>query len=507
MDAAHTRFTFWCGDYSPLHGPVTPGSHSVCACAPKLLSGFVNLTVYSPRGCCAVCAPSATFLCDAYDREHAQLHPRTARECCHPSAPPLSLSPVTTSLISFILHYFSLRALCWRCPVLTPHTPHTQTYVDTASFLSRFPFCKALSFALSSSPRRSLPALLHCTHTHTHTHTHTCEGALSFLAPLIPLQPRCSDIPRMMPSDAMSASTSTSTPFVYVNGDRLSLMEDYRLPLYQYFPEGTKLFDPMHVPPREVPLSTSSDETGVTLPKLLPNAQYHAFFKDPRTGSLYATATKYICIYVSHLPFNTTPEMLGRYFETFDMVKEADVFPGQNVNCNGRGWVILQDPSKLLIIPRVLQFYGKQFIYTELSDREPAREKIYHMLSEPLLPPPPPPRAHIISHRMDPPPPPPPLQLQHNPNVPAPRSSIMAERRLPPAALTPIGGGLDYDGPTLPAPRSQQRLQAYTALAPTGSSSSSPSSNNSGRCFAARQRRFQNAGCSNLHHVYHREGR
>ncbi|TPP49000.1 hypothetical protein CGC20_27095 [Leishmania donovani] len=225
-----------------------------------------------------------------------------------------------------------------------------------------------------------------------------------------------------MPSDAVSASASTPTPFVYVNGDRLSLMEDYRLPLYQYFPEGTKLFDPTHVPPREVPLSTSADETGVTLPKLLPNAQYHAFFKDPRTGSLYATATKYVCIYVSHLPFNTTPEMLGRYFETFDMVKEADVFPGQNVNCNGRGWVILQDPSKLLIIPRVLQFYGKQFIFTELSD--------------------------------------------------PPRSSIMVERRLPPAALTPIGGGLDYDGPTLPAPRSQQRLQASAVVASTGSSSS-----------------------------------
>lgn len=278
----------------------------------------------------------------------------------------------------------------------------------------------------------------------------------------------------MMSSDAVSASASTATPFVYVNGDRLPLMEDYRLPLYQYFPEGTKLFDPTHVPPHEVPLSTLADEMGVTLPKLLPNAQYHAFFKDPRTGSLYATATKYVCIYVSHLPFNTTPEMLGRYFETFDMVKEADVFPGQNVNCNGRGWVILQDPSKLLIIPRVLQFYGKQFIYTELSDREPAREKIYHMLSEPVLPPPPPPpRAHIIPHRIDvPPPPPPPLPPQHNPNVPAPRSSIMVERRLPPAALTPIGGGLDYDGPTLPAPRSQQRLQASTTLAPTGSSSS-----------------------------------
>ncbi|KAG5477419.1 hypothetical protein CUR178_05122 [Leishmania enriettii] len=277
----------------------------------------------------------------------------------------------------------------------------------------------------------------------------------------------------MMSSDAGSTSASTHTPFVYVNGERLTLMEDYRLPLYQYFPEGTKLFDPTHVPPREVPLSTSVDEAGVTLRKLRPNAQYHAFFKDPRTGSLYATATQYVCHYVSNLPFNTTPEMLGRYFETFDMVKEADVFPGRNVNCNGRGWVILQDPSKLLIIPRVLQFYGKQFIYTELSDREPAREKLYHTLSEPVLPPPPPPpRVHIMPHRIDlpppPPPPPPPLAPQHSPNVPAPRSSITTDRRPPPHALTPIGGGPEYDGPALPAPRSQQRLQASTALsAPT----------------------------------------
>ncbi|CAJ1027153.1 hypothetical protein, conserved [Leishmania shawi] len=285
-----------------------------------------------------------------------------------------------------------------------------------------------------------------------------------------------------MSIDAGLTSASAPTSFVYVNGDRLSLMEDYRLPLYQYFPEGTKLFDPTHVPPREVPLSTSVDETGVTLPKLLPNAQYHAFFKDPRTGSLYATATKYVCLYVSRLPFNTTPEMLGRYFEAFDMVKEADVFPGQNVHCNGRGWVILQDPSKLLIIPRVLQFYGKQLIYTELSDREPARENLYHLFSEPVLPPPPPPppRAHTIPHRIDAPsPPPPPMPPQHNPNVPAPRSSVMMERRPQPAALTPIGGGIEYDSPVLPAPRSQQRLQASTApsaattLAPTGSSSSS----------------------------------
>ncbi|KAG5476892.1 hypothetical protein LSCM1_05224 [Leishmania martiniquensis] len=273
----------------------------------------------------------------------------------------------------------------------------------------------------------------------------------------------------MISSDAGSTSASTHAPFVYVNGDRLLLMEDYRLPLYQYFPEGTKLFDSTHVPPREVPLSTSVEEAGVTLPKLRPNAQYHAFFKDPRTGSLYATATKYVCIYVSNLPFNTTPEMLGRYFETFDMVKEADVFPCQHVNCNGRGWVILQDPSKLLIIPRVLQFYGKHFIYTELSDREPAREKLYHMLSEAILPPPPP-RAHMMPHRIDappPPPPPPPPAPQHSPNVPAPRSSIMADRRPPPAALTPIGGGPEYDGPALPAPRSQQRFQASSTLSTT----------------------------------------
>ncbi|KPA79424.1 hypothetical protein ABB37_05265 [Leptomonas pyrrhocoris] len=287
-----------------------------------------------------------------------------------------------------------------------------------------------------------------------------------------------------MSTESSSATPApASTPFVYVNGDKLHLMEDYRLPLYQYFPEGTKLFDPTYTPPREIPLSSSTEEAGVTLLKLQPNAQYHAFFKDPRTGALYAAATKYVCLYVSHLPFNTTTEMLGRYFETFDMVKAADVFPGPKVSCNGRGWVILQDPSKLLLIPRVLQFYGKHFIYTELSDREPSWEKLYSMVPETAPPPPPPPpppplpRTHSLPHRMDASPPPMPPPPPHNPNVPAPRSSLLAERRALPAALTPIGSTPDYEGPALPAPRSQQRLQRVPA---TGQQSVSTAGSGSG---------------------------
>lgn len=177
-----------------------------------------------------------------------------------------------------------------------------------------------------------------------------------------------------------SVRTATSSPpqadsgtaHVFVNGERHPLLEDFRLALPPTFPEGTVLFDPSYVPARRVPLGTSGDELGVTRRKLLPNGHYHAFFEDSTSGALYPFSRGSACVYVMNLPFNTTPEMLGHFFESFGKLALANVEHGRTTPCNGHGWVQMLKPEIALEVPRVMEFFPKHYIYTELSDRDPA---------------------------------------------------------------------------------------------------------------------------------------
>ncbi|RNF21154.1 uncharacterized protein Tco025E_03597 [Trypanosoma conorhini] len=166
--------------------------------------------------------------------------------------------------------------------------------------------------------------------------------------------------------------------FVYVNGEKMSLLEDGRLALYQRFPAGSVLYDPSDLPPREVPFSTDAAECGVTACKLVPYSHYEVYLPDPATGDLHAVTGENVCVYVTNLPPNTTAEMLGRYFEAFDMVAEADVFTTPSGACTGRGWVVFQNPSKLLLVHPVLEFFPRVFIYTSLSDKIPPRTILQH---------------------------------------------------------------------------------------------------------------------------------
>ncbi|EAN98710.1 hypothetical protein TcCL_ESM02423 [Trypanosoma cruzi] len=161
--------------------------------------------------------------------------------------------------------------------------------------------------------------------------------------------------------------------FVYVNGEKMGLLEDGRLALYQRFPVGSVLYDPSELPPREVPISADAADYGVTACKLIPYGHYEAYIPEPTTGDLHPMTSENVCVYVTNLPPNTTAEMLGRYFEAFDMVAEADVFTAPSGECTGRGWVVFQDPSKLLMVPPVLEFFPRLFIYTSLSDKIPTR--------------------------------------------------------------------------------------------------------------------------------------
>lgn len=167
---------------------------------------------------------------------------------------------------------------------------------------------------------------------------------------------------------------SGNTQFVYVNGEMMSLLEDGRLALYQRFPVGSLLYDPSDLPPREVPLSTAASEHGITACRLVPNGHYEAYLPDFLTGDLHPLTGESVCVYVTGLPPNTTAEMLGRFFETFDMVAEADVFRTVSGACTGRGWVVLQDPSKLYMVPPVMEFFPRVFIRTALSDKVPMRK-------------------------------------------------------------------------------------------------------------------------------------
>ncbi|CCW63452.1 unnamed protein product [Phytomonas sp. EM1] len=214
-------------------------------------------------------------------------------------------------------------------------------------------------------------------------------------------------------------------------------MDDYRFPLYYYFPEGTVLFDPSYIPPMRVPLGTASQNLGVTLRKLLPFGSYEAYYEDSTTGALHLKSMKYVCLYVDNLPDSTTPEVLGRFFETFDLVKEANVFRGWDGRCNGRGWVMFEDPSKLLLVPRVLEFFAGRIIYTALSDREPTPTRRH-----PLITPPPrekatPPAAERFVALPEAP------KRPLNSNLPLPRSRSSAVT--PPSPSNPQG---DASAPT-----------------------------------------------------------
>lgn len=240
-------------------------------------------------------------------------------------------------------------------------------------------------------------------------------------------------------SDAVASTADSSPLFVYINGEKRALLDDYRLALYQYFPAGTALFDPSYVPSRRIPLVTSGEEFGFTRRKLLPTGHYEAYFEDSDSGALFPIGRQnYTCVYVTGLPPNTTAERLGRFFETFDHIKAADVFRGANAPCSGRGYAVLHDTTKLALVPRVMQFYSSDLIYTELSDRDPEETRIFGPLPMPA------PAPNGSPAPLGP------------PDTPGPRGGAQWQHSAPPAAVAAAPAAAAHAArPTLlAAPRS-----------------------------------------------------
>ena len=174
---------------------------------------------------------------------------------------------------------------------------------------------------------------------------------------------------------------------IYVNGEPMDLLEDRRFALYHRFPEGVILVDPGYFPPKAVPLSALPEEHGVTACKLMPFGHYYAYLVDPVTGERKVAATsppKYLIVH--NLPPHTTPEMLGKFFESYDFVVEADVFksPGPPASgsgqhhgptiCKGRGYVQFNNAGTvegILSQTKSLMFFDQFIIYLESADRVP----------------------------------------------------------------------------------------------------------------------------------------
>lgn len=137
------------------------------------------------------------------------------------------------------------------------------------------------------------------------------------------------------------------TAFVYINNERVELLEDRRLLLHPRFPEGTILMDPTYVPPRQVPMSTLPEETGVTARKLLPHGHYHAFVVHPVTGERLPAKIQQKYLIVHNLPPTATAEFVGKFFENFDFVVEGDIVkvPNNANQCKGRGFVQFSNPE------------------------------------------------------------------------------------------------------------------------------------------------------------------
>ena len=97
-------------------------------------------------------------------------------------------------------------------------------------------------------------------------------------------------LPQHSPQTPIPSSSPTSL-YVYVNGEKCELLEDRRLSLNHYstsathiqrkrhyvsLPEGTTLYDPLYSPPRPIPFSSDPAEVGVTAVKLRPLGHYYA---------------------------------------------------------------------------------------------------------------------------------------------------------------------------------------------------------------------------------------
>jgi hypothetical protein len=137
--------------------------------------------------------------------------------------------------------------------------------------------------------------------------------------------------------------------------------------------------DPSYYPARQVPLSDDPEEYGVTARKLLPRMQYHAFVVDPVTGDkVPARQPAQKVLIVHNLPANATPDFVGRFFETFDMIVECDIMktaanPPHHPQCKGRAYVVFQDPKTvdyLLENYKTISFYGT-VVFLDWSDRVP----------------------------------------------------------------------------------------------------------------------------------------
>ncbi|CUG89643.1 RNA-binding protein, putative [Bodo saltans] len=175
---------------------------------------------------------------------------------------------------------------------------------------------------------------------------------------------------------ATPASPAQPHCFVYVNNERVELMEDRRLFLLGKYPEGTILVDPSFMPPRPVPMSTLDDERGVTLRKLLPNSHYHAFRVDPNTGERVPVHVPMRYLVVHNLPSNATAELIGKFFEQFDFIVESDIIkpPGHPNMCKGRGYVQFANADtvrNVLMQYRTLQLSPTITAWLDYSDTKP----------------------------------------------------------------------------------------------------------------------------------------
>ena len=142
----------------------------------------------------------------------------------------------------------------------------------------------------------------------------------------------------------------TDQMIVCVNGSVYPLREDRRLNVVQLFGEGADLLDPKFRPATVIPV----DPMGWTVLKLLPHAHYLV-----RVGSMTepsgqesrpARAPPVVSmlprkLLVHNLPFYCTAEMLGKFFEQFDLVVEADILRHLDGTPKGKGYVMLQTPK------------------------------------------------------------------------------------------------------------------------------------------------------------------
>jgi hypothetical protein len=155
---------------------------------------------------------------------------------------------------------------------------------------------------------------------------------------------------------------SESSMVVCVNGSVYPLREDRRLNVVQHFGEGAELLDPKFRPAQVIPL----DAVGWTVLKLLPHAHYLARSdrggqggssfdayaggqyppnKEPpqRSGAVVSMLPRKLVVH--NLPFYCTAEMLGKFFEQFDLVVEADILRNPDGTPKGKGYVMLQTPK------------------------------------------------------------------------------------------------------------------------------------------------------------------